>query len=185
MNAREEFLCAALFFGSLLGGCSAEPQPGSDLMKMQLSSPAFSEGQSIPQKYTGQGDDVSPPLTWSGAPMQAKSFALTTDDPDAPVGDWVHWVIYDLPAGQTSLPENVARTATLPDGSRQGINDFKETGYGGPMPPPGKPHRYFFRIYALDTMLTLKAGATRDQLLEAMKGHVIAEGQLMGAYQRR
>jgi Raf kinase inhibitor-like YbhB/YbcL family protein len=159
-------------------------------MTLQVTSTAFAEGQPIPQKYTCQGSDVSPPLKWTGAPPNARSFALIADDPDAPDPKapkmtWVHWVLYDLPATTTELAENVAKTPTLPNGAKQGITDFKRIGYGGPCPPPGDAHRYFFKLYALDTMLNLKPGATKPDLLKAMEGHILAQGQLMGTYKRK
>ncbi|HKW28740.1 MAG TPA: YbhB/YbcL family Raf kinase inhibitor-like protein [Verrucomicrobiae bacterium] len=153
-------------------------------MSIQITSTAFAGGQPIPDKFTCTGANISPPLQWTNAPAGVKSFALIADDPDAPVGTWVHWVIYNLPATSTALAETTPPVPELPDGSKQGINDFRQTGYGGPCPPPGKPHRYFFKIYALDTTLTLNADATRKELLKAMDGHVLAEGQLMGTYQR-
>ena len=152
---------------------------------MKLTSTAFTEGATIPKMYTGDGDDHSPPLQWSSAPDKAKSFALIADDPDAPVGTWVHWVIYNLPSATGSLPENIPSSPELPDGAKQGVNDFGQSGYGGPCPPAGRPHRYFFKVYALDTMLGLKSGASKKELLKAMDGHVLAEGQLMGTYQRQ
>jgi len=154
-------------------------------MNIQITSTAFVEGQPIPDKFTCAGPNVSPPLQWTNAPAGTKSFALIADDPDAPMGTWVHWVIYNLPAAMTSLAENMPRSPELPDGARQGINDFRQIGYGGPCPPPGKPHRYFFKIYALDTLLDLKSRATKKELLKAMGGHVLAEGQLMGTFQRK
>ena len=154
-------------------------------MTIQLTSSAFAEGAPIPAKYTCDGQDVSPPLKWSGAPQNAASFALIADDPDAPVGTWVHWVLYNLPATVAELPEGVPTTDTLSNGARQGRNDFRRIGYGGPCPPRGSPHRYFFKIYALDAMLALKPGATKNDLLNAMPGHILAEGQLMGRYARK
>jgi len=154
-------------------------------MNIQLASTAFANGQSIPQKYTCDGDDISPPLTWTGAPAGVKTFALITDDPDAPAGIWVHWVIYNLPPDATGLTEDTPKSDSLPNGAKQGVNDFKNVGYGGPCPPPGKAHRYFFKLYALDTTLDLPSGATKADLLKAMDGHVLAQGQLMGTYQRR
>jgi Raf kinase inhibitor-like YbhB/YbcL family protein len=152
---------------------------------MRLTSNTFSEGEPIPTKYTCDGADVSPPLQWCDAPPGTRSFALICDDPDAPMGNWVHWVLYGLPASISALPEKLPRSKELPNGARQGITDFKRIGYGGPCPPPGRPHRYFFKLYALDTELTLQAGATKQQLLTAMRGHVLAEDSLMGVYQRR
>jgi hypothetical protein len=151
---------------------------------MQIATTAFPEGGTIPKKHTADGPDVSPPLNWSGAPAGTKSLALICDDPDAPRKTWVHWVLYNVPGDATGLPEGVAAAKKLADGSRHGTNDFGRIGYGGPAPPRGKPHRYFFKLYALDTTLTLPAGASKDQLLAAMKGHVLAEAQCMGHYQR-
>jgi Raf kinase inhibitor-like YbhB/YbcL family protein len=150
---------------------------------MQLSSSAFQEGAAVPRQHTADGKDTSPPLRWSGAPEATKHFALICDDPDAPRGTWVHWVLFNLPADTTELPEGVPASATAA-GASQGKNDFGKLGYGGPSPPRGKPHRYFFRLYALDAALDLQPGATRQQLEQAMKGHVLAEAQLMGTYQR-
>ena len=154
-------------------------------MKIKLTSPAFAEGQAIPVKHTGQGDDASPALKWAEVPAGAKSLALICDDPDAPMGTWVHWVVYGLPANVTELAENTPAAEHLPNGARQGLNDFRRIGYGGPMPPAGRPHRYFFKLYALDTEIALKPGAKKADLLKAMEGHILAEGQLMGTYQRR
>jgi Raf kinase inhibitor-like YbhB/YbcL family protein len=154
-------------------------------MNMQITSTAFAEGQPIPNQYTCAGQDMSPPLAWSGAPAGTKSFALVADDPDAPMGTWVHWVIFNLPPTAAALGEDTPPSPELPDGSKQGINDFGRPGYGGPCPPPGKPHRYFFKIYALDVALNLKSGATKKELLRAMEGHVLAQGQLMGMYQQK
>jgi hypothetical protein len=186
MNARMSLLFAAAWFGLVAASCADRTQPAKEpAMNIQISSTAFAEGQPIPDKYTCAGQDVSPPLTWSSAPASTKSFALIADDPDAPVGTWVHWVIYNLPPTATSLAENTPSSPELPDGSKQGVNDFGNVGYGGPCPPPGRPHRYFFKIYALDAVLNLKSGATKKELLKAMSGHVLGEGQLMGTYQRR
>ncbi len=153
-------------------------------MTLHLSSPSFAEGDTIPIKQTADGDDRSPELRWSGAPANTKSFALVCEDPDAPRGTWTHWVLFNVPATGTSLAEGVPTEKELPDGARQGKNDFGKIGYGGPSPPKGKPHRYFFKLYALDTKLDLPAGANRQQMLDAIKGHVLAEAQLMGKYGR-
>jgi Raf kinase inhibitor-like YbhB/YbcL family protein len=149
-----------------------------------LSSPAFTEGFAVPREFTADGQNASPPLSWAEPPEGAKSFALVCDDPDAPRGTWVHWVLWNLPADLRELAPGVPPEATLANGARQGTNDFKRIGYGGPAPPPGKPHRYFFKLYALDAILPLAAGATKDQLLEAMRDHHLAEGKLMGVYGR-
>jgi len=150
---------------------------------MKITSTAFREGQGIPRKYTCDGEDVSPPLSWTGAPQAAKSFAIISDDPDAPAGTWVHWVYYDLPAGVTSLPEDVEPAERPRIGGVHGITDFRRLGYGGPC-PPGGTHRYFFKLYALDAVLDIPAGADKKKLLRAMEGHVLAEAQLMGKYGR-
>jgi Raf kinase inhibitor-like YbhB/YbcL family protein len=139
---------------------------------------------SIPKRYTGDGEDQSPPLHWSEPPSETKSIALICDDPDAPRGAWVHWVLFNLPAKVRELHEGVATTKTLDNGASQGKNDFGKIGYGGPAPPKGASHRYFFKLYALDVALDLAVGATKAQLEAAMKGHVLAHGQLMGTYQR-
>lgn len=152
---------------------------------MHLTSPAFAEGQSIPIDHTCDDDNVSPPLHWEAAPIRTKSFAVICDDPDAPAGTWVHWVLYNVAASTSALPEGLPTTETLPGGARQGLNDFSRPGYGGPCPPPGKPHRYFFKLYALDAELVLNPRPTKADLLRAMQGHLLAEASLMGTYQRR
>jgi Raf kinase inhibitor-like YbhB/YbcL family protein len=154
-------------------------------MNIQITSTAFAEGQPIPERFAYENKDLSPALQWSGVPPAAKSLALICDDPDAPMGTWVHWVVYDLPPTATGLSEGVPKSSELVNGAKQGVNDYKKTGYGGPCPPPGRPHRYFFKLYALDTLLNLNSGATKADLLKAMDGHVLAEGQLMGTYQRK
>ncbi len=153
-------------------------------MPITVASPAFQSGATIPKQFTGDGDDKSPPLHWSEPPRGTKSLALICDDPDAPVGTWVHWVLYNLPAGTRELEEGVPTTETLNNGAKQGKNDFGKIGYGGPAPPKGKPHRYFFKLYALDRSVDLSPGATKAQLVKAMKGHILAEGQLVGRYGR-
>ena len=153
-------------------------------MNLALASPAFPEGGTIPRKHTGDGQDVSPPLAWSEAPEGTRSFALVCEDPDAPRKTWVHWVLYNIPPGTRELDEARSREPNLPDNSHQGKNDFAKVGYGGPAPPAGKPHRYYFRLYALDSVLPFREGMTRDQLSSAMSGHILAEGQLMGTYGR-
>lgn len=153
-------------------------------MSLQISSTAFSAGETIPKKFTCDGPDVSPRLAWTEPPAKTQSFTLIMDDPDAPVSTWVHWVLYDLPAATKELPEGVAKQEQLPSGARQGRNDFGKIGYGGPCPPPGKPHRYFFKLYALDTKLNLQAGATKAGVEHAMKGHILAQAELIGRYGR-
>ncbi len=159
-----------------------DPRQPKSKMPMKIISDAFAEGRPIPARHTCDGLGISPPLRWSGAPPGTKGFALICDDPDVPSGNWVHWVIYGLPAAMTGLPENHPATDRLPNGARQGITDFNCTGYGGPCPPPGEPHRYFFRVYALDTDLKLGSCVRKVDLLQAMRGHVLAEGSLMGVY---
>lgn len=153
-------------------------------MPFSLQSNAFKDGADIPRQYTCEGADISPALAWTEPPAGTQTFALIADDPDAPVGIWVHWVAWNIPPDSRQLPENVPKTAELFEGRRQGSNDFLKTGYGGPCPPPGKAHRYFFKLYALDSKLDLKSGAGKKELEHAMKGHVLAEAQLMGKYQR-
>lgn len=158
---------------------------GEEVMaqEIEVMSHAFDQGGMIPSDFTCDGADMSPPIEWSGIPQNAQSLALIANDPDAPGGDWVHWVIYDLPPNLPGLPPGVSAVETLPMGGVQGRTDFGRIGYGGPCPPSGS-HRYFFKVYVLDQMLGLKPGATKKELLKAMKGHVLAEGQLMGKYQR-
>ena len=155
-------------------------------MAFILTSAAFKDGAPIPGKYTCDGGDVSPPLTWSGTPAGTRSVALIADDPDAPGGTWVHWVLYNLPAEVSELPENIAKVESLDlGGARQGRNDFRRPGYGGPCPPPGPAHRYFFKLYALDTRLELKAGAQKKDVEAALEGHALGSAQLMGTYARQ
>lgn len=156
-------------------------QKGDKKMSIELVSSAFSNMKPIPVKYTCDGQDVSPPLKWSGIPQNAKSIVLIVDDPDAPKGTWVHWVLYDIPPGVDSLSENQPRTDTLSSGAKQGLTDFKRIGYGGPCPPSGT-HRYFFKIYALDTILNLSAGKTKKEIENAIKDHIISQGELVGTY---
>ena len=169
-------------------GCSQgeTPQPpsGKTMQTIELKTSAFAQGETIPKQYTGDGKNGSPPLSWSAAPDETKSWAIICDDPDAPAGTWVHWVIFNLPADTRELPEHVPTDEQLTGGAIQGKNDFGDIGYDGPAPPKGKPHRYFFKLYALDAPLTLKPGATKAELLKAMDGHVLGHGELMGKYQR-
>jgi len=153
-------------------------------MSIELTSPAFQPGAAIPKQYTGDGADQSPPLCWSEPPQRTKSLALISDDPDAPRGTWVHWVLFNIPATTRELEAGVPTTEVLGDGAKQGKTDFGRVGYGGPAPPRGKPHRYFFKLHALDVVLDLPAGATKAQLESAMKGHILAAGEIMGTYER-
>ena len=153
-------------------------------MVIKVLSSAFQEGGMIPADYTCDGRNISPPLSWSGIPEKVVTLALICDDPDASVGTWVHWVLYNLPASAKELPAGVPPQEKLASGAVQGRNDFRKPGYGGPC-PPGGTHRYYFKLYALDKALDLKPGATKKELLKAMEGHILAEGQLMGRYKRR
>jgi Raf kinase inhibitor-like YbhB/YbcL family protein len=153
-------------------------------MSFQLASAAFSANEMIPKKFTCDGPDVSPQLSWNGAPAAAKTFALIMDDPDAPAGTWVHWVLYNLPANIKELPEGVEKEEKLSNGALQGRNDFRKTGYGGPCPPAGKPHRYFFKLYALDNNLDLKAGASKADLEQAIRNHTLGQAELVGRFGR-
>ncbi len=152
-------------------------------MEIKVKSEAFEEGGMIPKKYTCDGEDASPPLSWTGVPEGTEALALICDDPDAPVGTWVHWVIFNIPPDTTGLSENIPPERVLESGARQGRNDFGNIGYGGPCPPRGT-HRYYFKLYALDKKVDLEPGATKDELLKAMEGHILAEGRLMGRYKR-
>ncbi len=152
-------------------------------MSFTLSTKSFAPGGEIPRKYTCEGDDLSPELSWSEPPRGTQSFALIADDPDAPSGTFTHWVLYGLRAETRRLAEGASR-GQLPAGASQGRNDFGKTGYGGPCPPPGKPHRYFFKLYALDANLGLKPGASKQQLEQAMKGHVLAQSEVVGTFKR-
>ena len=175
------FFCLAAILG--LSNSQAAQKPEN--MNMQVTSAAFAEGDAIPIKYTCDEKNVSPPLKWNGTPSGAKSLVLIADDPDAPGHTWVHWVVYNLAPATTELPEDCPKSQYLPGGAMQGINDFRHLGYGGPCPPPGKPHRYFFKIYALDAALNLKPGASKKEVEAAMERHVLAQGQLMGTYKRK
>ena len=186
---------AQLFWGMVLiaglaAGCKGtqtpktNPEKGAANMALSITSTAFKDGAAIPKKFTCDGEDLSPALSWSGAPAGTKSFALICDDPDAPMGTWVHWVMWGIPASAPSLPEGVEKTATLPGGIKQGLNSWPKAGYNGPCPPPGKPHRYYFKLYALDSEPDLPANANKAALENTMKGHVLGQGQTMGTYGR-
>jgi hypothetical protein len=151
---------------------------------MEIKSSAFKAGESIPPKYTCDNIDVSPHLEWSKVPDSTKTFALIVDDPDAPSGTYVHWVMFNIPGNQRELPENIPTTETLENGTIQGMNDFGKIGYGGPC-PPGGTHRYYFKLYALDAELDAKPAITKKELLKAMDIHVLEEAELMGRYKRK
>jgi Raf kinase inhibitor-like YbhB/YbcL family protein len=162
---------------------TAAAEEGEETMDFTLSSAAFDHEEAIPTAYSCDGEDISPPLRWSDPPAGTESFALIADDPDAPVGTWVHWVLYNIPADARELPEDVPAQDKLDDGSLHGKNSWKRRDYGGPCPPSGT-HRYFFKLYALDTTLDLESGATKKQLLKAMDGHILAQAELMGTFSR-
>lgn len=181
-------ICYLLIASILLCSCQGKDKSKSKIiggteMKIQIKSSAFEEGGMIPAKYTCDDIDISPPLAWNSVPDGTKSLALICDDPDAPMGTWVHWVIFNLPADIKELSENIPPQKTLANGAKQGKNDFGKIGYGGPC-PPGGTHRYFFKLYALDAEFDLDSGATKKQLLKAMEGHILAAGQLIGKYKR-
>ena len=179
------FICTiALVVGAGSVQAQASKTPTKS-QSMKLTSTAFQNGASIPAKYTGDGADDSPALAWTDVPEGTKSFALICDDPDAPLGTWVHWVLWNLPASTTGLPEGAGKSRALPSGTQQGRNDFGNANYGGPAPPRGRPHRYFFKLYALDTSLMLKPGSRKKALMKAMEGHILAESEWMGTYQRQ
>lgn len=153
-------------------------------MPFVLRSPDFANGADIPKQFTCSGEDRSPVIEWSGAPAATRSFALIADDPDAPAGTWVHWVIFNIPGSAHGLQGAVEKQARLADGTHQGQNDFHKVGYNGPCPPPGKPHRYFFKLYALDAELSLSSSATKSDVERAMDGHVLAHAEWMGKFRR-
>ncbi len=177
----------------LLNACQSEEQSNSEAvetrgeseeqMELKITSSAFDHGSLIPKKYTCDGEDISPPLSWNSIPANIESFALICDDPDAPMDTWVHWVIFNVPGDSTGLAEGISPEKVLENGTKQGTNDFGKIGYGGPCPPNGT-HRYYFKLYALDTTLEMESGITKAELLRAMQGHILAEGQLMGKYTR-
>lgn len=160
------------------------PRDDSPASRLVLTCAAFAEGTPVPARHTCEGENLSPPLGWTGVPVGARSFVLICDDPDAPRGTWVHWLLWNLPADAVELGEGVPAKPELPSGARQGINDGGNVGYAGPCPPPGKPHRYFFRLHALDTSLNLPPGVNRPELEAAMEGHVLARAVTMGIYER-
>jgi len=178
-----------LFFSALLViFCEIGMQTGFSeregyTMELDIRSSAFEEGELIPKKYTCDGEDVSPPLSWTQLPKETKSVALICDDPDAPMGTWVHWVLFGLSPETLELPEGISLKKEVLGGAKHGLNDFKKYGYGGPC-PPGGTHRYFFKLYAVDIQVDLNAGATKKEVLDTIKGHILAEGQLMGRYSR-
>lgn len=177
-------LTITIFYLFCLGGIQAKQmRKEGHPLNLEVTSLAFMKGGNIPAKYTCDGEGVSPPIEWSKPPDETKSTILISDDPDAPGGDWVHWVLYGLSPDTLVLPEGVPAEKVVLGGAKQGINGFNNIGYGGPC-PPGGTHRYYFKVYALDTKINLAAGATKQQLVDAIRGHIVAEGQLMGRYCR-
>jgi hypothetical protein len=161
-----------------------ERVPGQQASKIELKTTSFEPGGFIPKRFTCEAADVSPALAWGDPPAGTQSFAIIEDDPDAPSGTFVHWLVYDLPAGSRRLPEALSGNDQMAGGGRQGTNDFSKTGYSGPCPPRGKPHRYFIRFYALDTKTNLRPAASRAELDAAMQGHILAQAELMGLFKR-
>jgi len=155
------------------------------MQSIQLTSDAFRHGDPIPSRYTCDGENISPQLSWGTVPDGTKSIAIIVEDPDAPRGTFLHWILYNLPPATTKLPEHVPEDRRLPRGGEQGMNDMRTVGYFGPCPPPGRPHRFFFRLYALDTMLGTLSGGGSQAFHKAVEGHVLGEGELMGTYARR
>jgi len=176
-------LCAAVV--GVLVTTASVMKPPEIHPKMALRSNAFKDGEPLPILYTCDDKNISPPLAWTGAPSETASLVLIVDDPDAPTGVWTHWIIFNLPADASGLAEDAAKSDSAMKSARQGLNDFKNLNYGGPCPPKGNLHRYFFKIYALDTVINLPAGASRTQVETAMTKHILAAGQLMGTYQRK
>ena len=174
-------VCLCVFKGTT-DGVYAKTRGGAK-MAITITSAVFTDGGMIPRDYTCDGRDISPPLAWDDVPEGTKSLAIICDDPDAPVGTWVHWVLFNIPATVNELPRSMPPDKVLENGARHGTNDFRKFGYGGPCPPSGT-HRYYFKIYALDIELTQDPGLTKAELLNAMKNHILAEGQLMGRYRR-
>ena len=176
-------MLGCFLMGMILVTCPISGQAEGALGKIDVRSSAFGEGDRIPSDFTCDGADMSPPIEWSGVPAKARSLAVIVEDPDAPAGNWTHWLVYDLPPDLTQLPAGISSGEKLPVAGSQGRTDFGKTGYRGPCPPKGE-HRYFFRVYALDAIFRLKPGVSRQELSQAMQGHVLAEGALMGKYDR-
>jgi Raf kinase inhibitor-like YbhB/YbcL family protein len=176
------FAAALVIFGCTKTNSAGAPRQNEGTM--QLTSSAFQNGGEIPAKHTCAGANVSPSLAWSGAPAGTQSFALIADDPDAPSGDFTHWILYGLSASEKNLPENVPSDAQSSASAVQGMNDFGKVGYGGPCPPPGPKHHYHFTLYALNAKLALQPSAARAQLEQAMRGHILAQAELVGTFGR-
>jgi len=184
-------ICGLLVAALLLVSCKSNSVPdpsgleGQRMATLNVTSTAFMGGEMIPQRYTCDGENVSPQLSWDNVPEKAESLAIICDDPDAPSGVFAHWVLYNLPRGTTALQEGVPTDEELQDGARQGVNGAQKHGYTGPCPPHGETHRYLFHVYALDAKMNPVKGMTRAQLLMMMDQHILAQGELMGKYQRK
>ncbi len=182
---RRALPCIGLFLlVFLFSGCQTSKELSTEGGSLKITSAAFKEGTPIPKKYTCDDKDISPPLSWTGVPKEAKSLTLIVDDPDALLSDWVHWVLFDMEPTLKGLPEGIIKEISTTGVGVQGVSDFGKIGYGGPCPPEGKTHHYYFRLYALDTRLSIQPGITRSEVDDAMKGHILATGQLIGTYGR-
>lgn len=184
-------ICIILVLSLAISGCKASPKPSGNISApsaaiptLTVTSSAFQGNQAIPQKYTCDSSGLSPDLHWAGVPSGVKSLALIVDDPDAPNGTWVHWVIFNISPKLSGLPEGVPVAQTAQEIGLQGKNSSGNDGYNGPCPPKGNPHHYYFKVYALDTVLDLEPGSTKAQLEKSMTGHILAQGQLVGTYRR-
>ncbi len=169
-----------IFFNGLIFFCLI----AGNACALELSSRDIVEGEPVPDRFTCMGENVSPRLEWRNVPPQTQDFVLICDDPDAPTGTWVHWVLYNIPAAVRDLDQGVPAAEVLDDGSRQGVNDFQRFGYGGPCPPPGKPHRYIFTLYALDAPLPLGGRVRKERVVAAMQTHVLGKATVTGTYKR-
>lgn len=163
---------------------AVNPVNGGTTMTFTLSSQVLNNSQPIPLEFTGFGKDISPQFQWTNAPAGTKAFVMICDDPDAPAGTWVHWVLYDIPANVSSISEGLPRTKTVLNTAKQGINDFGKIGYNGPMPPPGKTHRYFFKIYAIDKETGLGPGIDKSRVMKTIDGHILAQAEFIATYRR-
>ena len=183
LNSSNILVCSHLYrlLVFVLAFCFCGPQ----VFAFQLKTDAFQPEEEIPINFTCDGKNQLPSLSWQNPPSNTKSFVLIAEDPDAPMGTWVHWVVYDIPSSTLQLAEGIPFLETLPDGSKQGMTDFGRPGYGGPCPPPGKAHRYYFKLYALDSLLNLPLKQTKADLIRSMQGHILAAAQLMGKYKRK
>jgi Raf kinase inhibitor-like YbhB/YbcL family protein len=178
----------ALATGAGLAAAPADPKPeGKEgrRLKLQVTSTAFKQGEPIPAKHSCSGADVSPPLSIAGVPKETKSLILVVDDPDAPSGSWIHWILFGIPPQTVAIPEGTSAKGTSPVTAKLGKNSWGKTEWGGPCPPPGGKHRYFFRVYAIDADLSVPRGASKPDLMRAIEGHILAQGELMGTFQRK